>query len=307
MAKIYSYILVILLIGVTHSLTIAQTDIQQTNYMFNELSFNPAYTGSTNNLRATVLARKQWFGFDHSPLTQTLCVDNATRFGGIGLNIINDQVGYERSLYAKLLYSYTAQFSDNTALTAGFAAGVIHRMLDGSQLEFQDETTTDPAAILDMQSGLKPTIDFGLQFLHKDFAIGVSSAHIQTSLQTATIFNMPRHFYGYAQYRIKAGEKLAFVPTVYAKSGSNVYQVEANTNIYFNKKFWLGASYRLDESMVALAGIIIKEQLYIGYAYDFNVGDVSPYSYGSHEIFISFRKKPPTPQSGFYQSTRLFN
>ncbi|HOS85222.1 MAG TPA: type IX secretion system membrane protein PorP/SprF [Bacteroidales bacterium] len=306
MAKIFTYIPTIILIVATH-ISIAQTDIQQTNYMFNELSFNPAYTGSTGNIRATVLARKQWLGFETSPLTQTLCVDNNTRFGGIGLNINHDQLGYERSLYAKLLYSYTAQLSEKTALTAGFAAGVIHRSLDGSMLEFQDEITPDPSAIFDNQGEIKPTIDFGLQFLHKDFAIGLSSAHLHTSLQQASIFNMPRHFYGYAQYRVQAGEKLAFVPTVYAKSGSNVYQVEANTNVYFNKKFWLGASYRLDESMVALAGLIVKEQVYIGYAYDFNVGDVSPHSYGSHEIFISFRKKPAPPQSGFYQSTRLFN
>nr|HPM13041.1 type IX secretion system membrane protein PorP/SprF [Bacteroidales bacterium] len=77
MAKIFTYIPTIILIVATH-ISIAQTDIQQTNYMFNELSFNPAYTGSTGNIRATVLARKQCLGLETSPLTQTPCVDNNT-------------------------------------------------------------------------------------------------------------------------------------------------------------------------------------------------------------------------------------
>jgi len=289
--------------GVAH----AQNDIQETNYMFNELSFNPAYTGSNNALRATLMGRKQWVGFDYGPLTQTLCVDTKTSFGGLGLSVIADQLGFEQSLHAKILYSYTVQFSEKTALTAGFAGGAIYRTLDGTKLQYQDQVTVDPNGIYEVETVIKPAIDLGLQFLHKDFAIGLSSAHIHKSLETATLYNVPRHFFGYAQYRIKASDKISLVPTVYGKYGSTIAQAEANMNVYFNKKFWLGGSYRLNESAVALAGIILNEQFYIGYAYDFNLGDVGPYSDGTHEIFLTFRKKPPTPQSGFYQSTRLFN
>lgn len=285
----------------------AQNDIQETNYMFNELSFNPAYTGSTNALRATLMARKQWIGFDYGPLTQTLCVDSKTKFGGLGLSIINDQLGFERSLHAKVMYSYTVAFSEKTALTAGFGAGAIYRLLDGTELQYQNQLVVDPNGIYEVQSEIKPAIDLGLQFLHKNFAIGISSTHIHKSIETATLYNVPRHFFGYTQYKLELTDKVYMVPTLYGKYGSTIAQAEGNINVYFNKKFWLGGSYRLNESAVALAGIIIKEQFYIGYSYDFNVGDIGPYSDGNHEIFISFRKKPPTPQSGFYQSTRLFN
>lgn len=285
----------------------AQNDIQQSNYMFNELSFNPAYTGSNNTLRATLLARKQWVGFDYGPLTETFCIDGKTKFGGLGLSIINDQLGFEKSIHTKLLYSYSVELSDKSMLSAGFGLGAIYHTLDGTKLQYQDQTIVDPNGIYDVQAEIIPAIDLGLQFLYKDFAIGVSSSHLQKSMETATVTDVPRHYYGYTQYRINASKKVSLVPTIYAKYGSEILQGEVNTNVYFNKKFWVGATYRLDESMVGLAGIILKDQYYIGYSYDFNVGDVGPYSMGSHEIFISFRKKPPTPQSGFYQSTRLFN
>lgn len=285
----------------------AQTDVQLTNYMFNELSFNPAYAGSTKELRASLFVRKQWMSFAHSPLTQTFSIDNNTNFGGIGFNAIHDQVGYERAIYAKGLYSYTVEVTQSSLLTLGLAAGIIHRSLDGSLFEFQDDIAIDPVSITDMQAKIKPTFDFGVQYFTEKFAIAASTAHLQTSVKNSNNFSMPRHFYMFGQYKFVQNEHITWVPTLYAKTGSNILQVEANTNVYFNKKFWVGASYRVQESVAGLIGIILAEQFYIGYSYDYNLGGVKNYSLGSHEVFLMFRKKAAPPQAGFYQSTRLFN
>jgi hypothetical protein len=69
----------------------------------------------------------------------------------------------------------------------------------------------------------------------------------------------------------------------------------------------LGATYRIAESAAVLAGLILKEQWYVGYSYDFPISNLTGHNLGNHEIFVSFRLKPKAAQSGFYQSTRLFN
>ena len=52
------------------NIVLAQNDVQYSHYMFNEVTFNPAATGNTENFDVSLLARQQWVGFDNSPSTQ---------------------------------------------------------------------------------------------------------------------------------------------------------------------------------------------------------------------------------------------
>jgi type IX secretion system PorP/SprF family membrane protein len=286
----------------------AQNDLQQTNYMFNELEFNPAYAGATGTFRATLLARKQWLAFPTSPCSQTLAVDGATkRFGSFGMVAVNDMLGYQHFIHAKALYSYSVRFTEKTVLTAGASGGMIYYSLDGGRFEAQDKVNPDPVLFDDVQTDLRPTFDVGLQFLHSNLSLGLSAQHVQRLLRSATVADHPQHLYVYGQYKWDWTDKLYGVPTLWVKYGSNILQTDVNMNVYFNKKFWVGGTYRIGESAAALAGIILGEQWYIGYSYDFPISDLTRYNYGNHEIFVSFRLKPAAAQSGFYQSTRLFN
>ncbi|MCL2328417.1 MAG: type IX secretion system membrane protein PorP/SprF [Bacteroidetes bacterium] len=287
---------------------LAQNDIQQTNYMFNELSFNPAYAGATGTIRGTLLARKQWVGFEGSPFTQTLAFDAATkRMGSWGFFAINDMLGFQHFVHAKALYSYSVKFSEKTIWTPGLGGGIIYSSLDGASLEYQNKEITDPEGIFDLQRDIRPTIDVGMQLLTGNLSLGLSVTHVQQSLRYATLADHPQHFYFYGQYKWNINSNLYAVPTIWVKNGSNKTQADANMNFYINNRFWLGGTYRINEAAAFLAGIILKEQWYVGYSYDFPISDLTGYSWGNHEIFISFRLKPAPPQSGFYQSTRLFN
>ena len=50
----------------------SQQDYQITHYMFDNLSFNPGYSGMNNNVNATMIGRQQWSGFAGSPTTALL-------------------------------------------------------------------------------------------------------------------------------------------------------------------------------------------------------------------------------------------
>jgi type IX secretion system PorP/SprF family membrane protein len=52
----------------------AQQKAMFTQYMFNGLVINPAYSAVDESLNITALARQQWVGFKGAPNTQTFSV-----------------------------------------------------------------------------------------------------------------------------------------------------------------------------------------------------------------------------------------
>ena len=286
----------------------AQNDIDVSHYMFDEISYNPAFTGEGETFRASLLARKQWLGFNGSPLLQTLSVDGATKhYGGFGLHVVNDKLGFENNVTATFNYSYGVNLSKNSRLTAGFAAGIIDRYINASDFIYQDPTQTDPDGYYENNNNIIPTLNFGLNLAVQKFTLGASATHIANSLSNATIKKLPRHIFGYANYTFTPNPKLEIVPSVLIKYGSAKTQGEGNVTAYFNQKFWLGASYRSKESIILLAGVILRERIFMGYSFDYNIGEHSQFTYGSHEVFLSWRMRKDPHQKGFYQSTRLFN
>jgi type IX secretion system PorP/SprF family membrane protein len=308
MKRFLQYILIVIcILGTMRSF--AQNDIDVSNYMFDEISYNPAFTGEGEQFRAFLLARKQWLGFNGSPLFETFSIDGATKhIGGLGLHIVNDKLGFENVVTATGNYSYGVNLGEHSRLTAGFAAGIIDRYIDISEFVYQNQVQSDPEGYDANQNFIIPTINVGLLLSVKNLTVGASATHIASNLKNASVEKLPRHIYGYVKYKISPNEKVSIVPSLLLKSGSTKTQLEENVNFYFNNKFWLGVSYRSRESIVGLAGIILRERIYIGYSYDCNlVGENRQYSFGSHEIFLSWRMKKDPHQSGFYQSTRLFN
>ena len=48
----------------------------------------------------------------------------------------------------------------------------------------------------------------------------------------------------------------------------------------------LGAAWRWDDSISALVGFQVSDELFIGYAYDYTTTDLNKYNNGSHEIML---------------------
>ncbi|MFA4851966.1 MAG: type IX secretion system membrane protein PorP/SprF [Bacteroidales bacterium] len=267
-------------------LSIAQNDIQFSNYMFSEITYNPAMAGNSGTLDAALIARQQWFGFDQSPQTQLLNVHSYVDqvSGGVGLSIINDKLGFERSLNVKFMYSYKLKLSDKNKLAFGLGFGMVNRELKGSQLIYDD--MTDLNGVYINTNKIKPDFDFGIAFNSERFFAGISSTHIEQPLKKATILYTPRHYYLYAKYKIKAGEKVNVIPSVKVRSSEFITQFDATALVYYANKFWVGASFRLDDAIVGLIGVDITKNFRVGYSYDYTSGPLKSYSSGSHEIML---------------------
>ena len=78
---------------------------------------------------------------------------------------------------------------------------------------------------------------------------------------------------------------------------------DTTLSFLFNEKFWIGGAYRFDDSVGALVDFQISKQLKLGYAYDYQISKIRPYTSGSHEIMIMFDFKFDNSK---YKSPRYF-
>lgn len=283
----------------------AQNDIQFSNYMFSEISYNPAMAGNSNTLDAALIARQQWVGFDQAPQTQLLSASSYVEklSGGVGLSFINDKLGYEKSQNLKLIYAYQLRLNEKSKLSMGLGFGIVNRGLDGSQLIYDD--MTDENGVYTNTNKMKPDFDFGIAYNSEKFTIGISTTHIDQSLSTATVLKVPRHYYMIAKYKIVASDKINIIPSVKVRSSEFITQFDVSALMYYGGKFWLGASYRNQDAIVGLLGVDITKNLRLGYSYDYSSGAVKSYSGGSHEIMLlgSFnvsKKVIPTKSPRFF-------
>jgi type IX secretion system PorP/SprF family membrane protein len=65
-------------------------------------------------------------------------------------------------------------------------------------------------------------------------------------------------------------------------------QVDASANFLLFEKLTLGAAYRWDAAVSAMAGFQITDGLFIGYGYDHETTNLKHYNSGSHEVFLRF-------------------
>ncbi|NVO01349.1 MAG: type IX secretion system membrane protein PorP/SprF [Bacteroidetes bacterium] len=280
----------------------SQNDMQSSQFTFNELSFNPANAASTPNIVVSLSAREQWAGFKEAPSTQFLnAYTNIDGIGGIGLSVINDKLGYEKSLGVHVVYARKFPLSDKNSFSLGAGLGFMNKSIDYDKLVF--EQGNDQTALASQKSELKSDFSFGASLDLAAFHFSLSSTHLTQSLNKSTFYKTPRHYYIFTKYTIKASDRIDVAPSVFVKSSEFINQYEVNTNVFLDKKYWLGVSYRFDESAVALVGFTINNQFQVGYSYDFNLGPIKTYSNGSHEIMVLAKfkgfKQKSAPKSFF--------
>lgn len=266
---------------------IAQNDIQLSHQVQNRILFNPAATGQSGCHNLSLLAREQWTGIDQAPSTQLFNYNKYFKGPklGIGFSVINDKLGVEHNLNVKGAVAYHAWLTDRSVLSFGLGLGIIKKSVDGSKLVY--ETAGDPNAVLVKESKLKPDFDFGVEFNSGGLNLGVSSTHLITSIKKSDLVTVPRHLYAYGKYAIRVSDGLEIVPAVSWYNVANIHQIDINSIFYIQDRFWAGATYRLNDAFVMLAGVKIIDQLRIGYAYDFKIGPIkSSYTKGSHEIML---------------------
>jgi len=272
---------------------VAQQLPQFTQYMFNTVSINPAYAGSRETLSIVGLHRSQWVGLEGAPTTQTLSMHTPLRNEkvGLGLSFINDELGYQNFSYLYGDFSYTIQTGANTKLAFGIKAGFTSYSLDPA---FRASESNDPV-IYGYEDRWKPNIGAGVYWHSERWYIGLSSPRIlNTNYNGTDDFEAleRQSYYLTGGYVFDLGQTVKFKPAALIKATNGApLSFDVTANFLFNEVFWIGAAYRLNEQAGALGGIAdfqVSKQLRIGYAYEYPISDLRPYTSGTHEVLLMF-------------------
>jgi len=300
----------------------AQQDPQFTQFMHNRLAYNPAYAGTSGAICFGGMYRQQWVNFPGAPKTGLFTFDMpiASTFG-VGLYLANDQLGYDNTTLARASFAFHRNLGANGAgkFSVALDAGILQKKINGNWVAPQ--TLNDPS-IPNNQSvtgapalnKLVPDFGFGLYYtIPGKMYAGFSTSHIAAQDlkgasgsngpgQTYNLnFSLARHYYVIAGYTFQlsntGGHELT--PNVKVKSDGASTQLDINLTYMFQKKFWLGASYRMQDAVAPMLGYVQNMgksgSLKIGYSYDVTTSKIKGYSSGTHEIMLGYCLAPKDP------------
>ena len=107
-------------------------------------------------------------------------------------------------------------------------------------------------------------------------------------------------------YNIKLTDPLFELrPSFLFKSDLAGWQIDLNTNVVYDERFWGGISYRVNDAIALLMGLEMENGLRIGYSFDLVTSAIGRYGYGSHEIFIGYSLNLERSRNQKYKSVRF--
>ena len=311
--KKFLYILSLLLLA---GPTFAQQQRVFTNFMMNDYYYNPAIAGSKDVHLANIGFRSQWTGFNEAPVTiygNFYGSWKNERKHGYGISIVNDRSGLVSNTSFMLNYAYHVRLGDKLRLGLGVRPGYQQfniKLYDAQVADAGDQVLTGTVlstGAVDLSSGIN---------LYSDkFFVMLSMRHILGKSIQFTGFNeaLSKHYTFIGGYNWLVNEKKKMPVDEEGKPLKKkkdfelspilmvnyVRPIDPQASVMlratFDKKYWVGLTYRTQDAMGVAFGIKLKERLNIGYAFDYTLGDLQGYNSGTHEIMLSFQttsKKP---------------
>ena len=327
MKKIFTT-LTVALAAIT-SVSFAQQDPQFTQFMHSKLIYNPGYAGTSEAICANVLYRQQWVNFPGAPKTGLLSFDMP--IGqlpiAIGLNVMSDQIGFDKTLFARLALSYNRHIGAGV-LGIGIDGGILQKQFNGTWVTPDGNGVYD-ANIPSYTSGTGTTtatnpnlnklsydVGFGVYYtIANKMYVGLSSTHLAAQDIKAggdVRFALARHYYLVGGYTFDLTQEHSLSPNVKVKSDGASTQLDVNLTYSYKRTLSIGVSYRMQDAIAPMIGYRFQngalKGMRAGYSYDLTMSKIKGYSSGTHEISLGYcfnTKKKPKVTS--YQNARFLD
>src|SRR5690606_32970833 len=239
--------------------TYGQQSIQFTQYIFNSISVNPAYTGYKEEWFGQMALRSQWTGWEGAPKTGSLSIDGVadpvSRRHGVGLQIAADALGAQSatSIFGNYALRLQLDAEDTQRLSLGLGVGVTQYGLDGNKLE--PVVREDNLILSGKLSSWKPDIRLGAYYYNPRCYAGVAVQDLFANASSNEEFrfnentleslyrNVSLYFIGGMLFELEEGLRLR--PSLLVKDDfKGPTALDINAMFIFNNKFWIGGGYR---------------------------------------------------------------
>jgi type IX secretion system PorP/SprF family membrane protein len=268
----------------------AQQDPLYAQYLTTPMMINPAYAGYSHDLNGSVSYRKQWAGFDGSPVTMNASghmalFDNRM---GVGVMLVQDKIGSDQTTEAQLTYGYHLPLKDGMNVSFGLQGGVVNYKTDYSDLTINpDDPNFTPI------SEWNPTIGAGVMFSGETFLLSLSvpkmlkASSDADSLATG-LYN--RSFYGLGAYVFQINYRIKLKPYVLLRAVPDApVSMDYGISMTGDDSYTLGLFTRDFNTLGFLAQINLGEMFRMGYVFELPTGQSVGTKYTTHEFMIGIR------------------
>ena len=292
----------------------AQQEPQFSQYMFNRMSYNPGYAGSSGSICATAMYRNQWMGFTLDPPTAgketgstptdiLFTFDMPVKFlhGGLGFTFVSDKIGYHNNIEVALDYAFRMFWGEGN-LSAGIEFDLLNSSIDLGQLHGPDET---PDPLLTGKEVSAMLIDGAVGLYYQvpgKYYLGLSVKNLLGAHSDVIKFTNARTVYamGGYEYTPAMAPSLRIKPSALLKTANfSYFQADLSCLLDYRNAFWGGLGYRVQDALYVLAGVQWKK-LRVGVSYDFTTSRLGSFkpgrSMGSLELYLRFCFKVVVPQ-----------
>ncbi|MCE7053730.1 PorP/SprF family type IX secretion system membrane protein [Algoriphagus sp. AGSA1] len=290
----------------------AQQVPQYSQYLFNPIYINPAYTGYKNDVFVQTFFRKQWAGLEGAPTTYGVAADGIIPLHNIGLGVVasSDQLGLQTTQSLYFNAAYHLQTGEYSYLSFGAGLGFVNYRIKSEK--YDPTVAADPSLIGTGGGVIYPDLNLGLLYYSDRFYAGFSIDHaLENILQ---INNVDLAVKPKRSYSLTAGALIdlngyfSLKPSLLLLDDlKSMTRIDGNLFLQYDQLVGLGLGYRrsfnfferVDDiglqkeiAFIVLAEIFIRKNFRFGYAFDLPVsGQWSRLN--SHEFSLGYMISSP--------------
>ncbi len=264
----------------------------------NQAYYNPGFVGNQEVLSANFFFRAKWIGVDGAPVTEVFLAHAPMRDPAVAMGILleHDAMGILGYTGVYLNYAYRVKIGTNR-ISFGLKGGITSGSQDYITLR---DNVPDPLFSDNNQTFFVPNFGIGISFSGKYYWAGISVPRLfGFESRASDTYRMVHDFWRYEYFftgggRFYAGTDLTFEPSalfVYNSRYNKVDKVRLSLMAMgiYKGAYKAGLGLRLHDAIIMAVGYQLNRQFSLAYSYDLNIGLLSKYSSGSHEININYK------------------
>ena len=272
-------------------------EAQFSQYMFNNVYNNPAYSGVEGYTKLSLFHRSQWVGYGSSgnPVSQLVTITTPVMRYNAGFSafVMNDRLGPQTITQIQAAAAYHIGIKESK-ISIGIRGGVITQSVDKDAWNAIEGN--DPTLENSLSTQTRPDFSMGVNFQHEDFYVGLAATHM---IKAEFDFGVDPLKEAYpSDYSITGGYTfpltydISITPSVFVRTTEfTSYTFNVSAIAEYKEKIWGGLSFRQDDAFILYMGYsFFKENtLKLGYAFDYTLFGRSAKSPTSHEVMLSYR------------------
>lgn len=206
-----------------------------------------------------------------------------------------DEQGPFQQMEFNLNYAVHVPVNYRTYLALGLSPGIYNAKIDFLKVSVNDPS--DPTYDRLVENGESSTffqLSGGLSLYSDRFYVGYSTMQLTRALLSGNealnnkTQSMRHQVMG--GYRFYLNQDIELVPNAFVRMEESVPLLwDAGARVQYKGTFWLGASYRNDDSLVGMLGLLLKDKFRVGYSYEHKMTGAANFNSSSHEIVLGLQ------------------